>query len=112
MTCLFFELSRRADVVKKLQEEIDDYDKEFDVPSFTTLSKLDYLTACINETLRLYPAVPSGVQRMTPPEGLQYGETFIPGNTVVQIPTYTVHRGKSKCFTFTTPYTWLLNTDP
>lgn len=32
---------------------------------------------------------------MTPPEGLRYGETFIPGNTVVQIPTYTVHRGRS-----------------
>lgn len=30
---------------------------------------------------------------MTPPEGLQVDETFIPGNTIVQVPTYTLQRG-------------------
>ena len=33
---------------------------------------------------------------MTPPEGLQLKETYIPGDTIVQIPTYTLHRGETK----------------
>lgn len=59
-----------------------------------SLSKMKYLQACIDESLRLHPPVPSGLQRMTPREGLQIGETFIPGDTIVQIPTYTLYRGK------------------
>lgn len=58
------------------------------------LSKLKYLQAVVDESMRLHPAVPSGVQRITPPEGMMIGETFIPGNTIVQIPTYTVARGQ------------------
>lgn len=80
-------------MVKNLQTEIDQYFEENEGVSFAGLSKLEYLQGCINETLRLYPAVPSGVQRMTPPEGLQVDETFIPGNTIVQVPTYTLQRG-------------------
>lgn len=60
------------------------------------LTKLEYLTACINESLRLHPVVPSGVQRITPPQGLQIGTTFVPGETIVQVPTYTLHRGKGE----------------
>ena len=32
---------------------------------------------------------------MTPPEGLQAGKYFIPGNTIVQNPTHTMFRGMS-----------------
>ncbi|KAJ3483928.1 hypothetical protein NLG97_g7187 [Lecanicillium saksenae] len=92
MEDLFYELSVNRDVQKKLQEEVDAYFAENNEPDPTLLAKLDYLQACINETLRLWPPVPSGTQRVTPPEGLQVGDAFIPGNTIVQVPTYTVHR--------------------
>lgn len=38
---------------------------------------------------------------MTPPEGIEVDGTFIPGGTIVQVPTYTMFRGKSQfgeCF--------------
>lgn len=92
LTCLFFELAQNPTVLTKLQEEVDAYFAENEEPSATTLSKLNYVNACINESLRLHPPVPSGVQRMTPPEGLQLGDTMIPGNTIVQVPTYTLQR--------------------
>ncbi|GJC83080.1 cytochrome P450 monooxygenase FCK2 [Colletotrichum liriopes] len=94
LTCLFFELAQRPEVHSRLREEIDSYFAQNEEPEHSSLSKLSYLQACIDETLRLHPPVPSGVQRMTPPEGMEIDGTFIPGNTIVQVPTYTMFRGK------------------
>jgi cytochrome P450 len=63
----------------------------------TDLEKLNkecpLLNACINETLRLWPPVASGLQRTTPSEGLTLANgTFIPGNTVISTQTYVMHR--------------------
>lgn len=60
----------------------------------TSLSNLIHLNAVIDESLRLHPPVPSGLQRVTPPQGLMVGGTFIPGNTIVQVPMHTIQRGK------------------
>lgn len=77
----------------KLQEEVDEYFKTNAEVDSISLSKLKYLEAVIDEALRLHPAVPSGLQRLTPATGLMVGETFIPGNTIVQIPMHTLFRG-------------------
>lgn len=83
---------------KTLQKEIDDFfaaevtSDDFDT---SALGKLRYLQACIDESLRLFPPVMSGLQRQTPPQGIRIGERFIPGNTIVQTPTYTMCRGES-----------------
>ncbi|CEJ93656.1 hypothetical protein VHEMI09232 [[Torrubiella] hemipterigena] len=92
LTCLFYELSRNQEVVEKLQAEVDEFHRDNTDINAVGLAKLEYLQACINEALRLYPPVPSGVQRMTPPQGLQINDAFIPGNTIVQVPTYTLQR--------------------
>ncbi|KAK1450111.1 cytochrome P450 [Colletotrichum melonis] len=96
LTCLFFELAQKPDVYQRLREEIDDYFAQNEEPEHSALSKLPYLQACIDETLRLHPPVPSGVQRMTPPEGIDIDGTFIPGDTIIQVPTHTMFRGKSQ----------------
>lgn len=93
LTSLFFELARDQTQVDSLRAEIDDYFGKTGQIDHISLSKLTHLDAVINETMRLHPAVPSGVQRVTPPEGLQIGETFIPGNTIVQVPMHTLFRG-------------------
>ncbi|KAL4867807.1 hypothetical protein BDV12DRAFT_209525 [Aspergillus spectabilis] len=88
LTNLFFHLAVEPTWQKKLQEELDglsDLSQE-------RLTGIKTLEALINETLRLHPAVPSGTQRLTPPEGLQIGERYIPGNVMVCIPTHTLFR--------------------
>jgi cytochrome P450 family 628 len=94
LSYLFLELATRPDVAKKLQKELDVLFHENPEPDANALSRLEYLQACINEGLRIMPVVPSGPQRMTPPEGLHISDNlFVPGDTIVQVPTYTLHRG-------------------
>ncbi|KAH8734278.1 benzoate 4-monooxygenase cytochrome P450 [Ilyonectria robusta] len=90
LTCLFFLLATNKSACHKLQEEIDEFFATFYEPNHSSLPRLKYLQACIDETLRLFPVVPSGLQRMTPASGLQIADIFIPGNTIVTVPAYTL----------------------
>ncbi|KAK1993409.1 benzoate 4-monooxygenase cytochrome P450 [Colletotrichum falcatum] len=92
LTCLFMELARHPREYEKLQKEVDEYFQHHDKPEHVALSKLRYLQACIDESLRLHPPVPSGVQRMTPAEGLQVDDVWLPGDTIVFVPSYTQFR--------------------
>ncbi|KAM3514035.1 hypothetical protein MY11210_002352, partial [Beauveria gryllotalpidicola] len=91
---LFYELSINPDAQRKLQQEIDANPDGIDECDPARLAKLGYLQACIDETLRLWPPVASGTQRMTPPEGLQVGDALLPGNVIVQVPAAIMHRNK------------------
>ena len=45
--------------------------------------------------MRLHASVTIGGSRMTPREGLQVGDLFIPGNVNMFIPPHALHLGKS-----------------
>ncbi|KAG6017486.1 hypothetical protein E4U54_006934 [Claviceps lovelessii] len=92
LSSLFFLLSKNKAECVKLQQEIDTFFPGTAELDQSKLSKMKFLQGCINEALRLLPPVPSGLQRMTPPEGLMIGDKFIPGETIVTIPSYTQYR--------------------
>ncbi|KAL9113550.1 MAG: hypothetical protein Q9227_002288 [Pyrenula ochraceoflavens] len=59
----FMELARHPKVVEKLRREINErLGPDGQPPSYTDLKEMKYLTYIINETLRLYPAVPYNVR--------------------------------------------------
>ncbi|OJD29609.1 cytochrome p450 [Diplodia corticola] len=62
--------------------------------SFRSLATCRYLDHVINETLRLKPPAIEGLVRETPAAGITLPSdgTFIPGGTVVSVPTWTLHR--------------------
>lgn len=90
------ELARHPDQLQKLREELTPYvlDSNIDILHHN-IAKLDHLNGIIYETLRLYPPVPTALQRRTPPEGLEIGRVYIPGNMTVWCPQYAI--GRSKC---------------
>lgn len=75
----------RAEIDPLPRTETGDY-------NYSDLSNLKHLNGVINETLRLFPPVPTSLPRLTPPEGLHIDGTFIPGNTTVICPQYVIGR--------------------
>ncbi|KAI5120324.1 hypothetical protein M0805_000384 [Coniferiporia weirii] len=96
MSGLFFYLLSNLDVLARLRKELDDAFPlgEGDPFDFTKLAELPYLNAVINETLRLQPPVPTGLQR-APAIGKgskQVGHHAIPEGTALNLPPYVYHR--------------------
>ncbi|BCR84059.1 cytochrome P450 [Aspergillus chevalieri] len=87
MTHLFFHLARNKKLTEELQRQLDALSNHND----DSLAELDLLDAIIHESLRLHPAVPSGVQRLTPAEGItvdprafDHPDEFIPKRWTTQ----------------------------
>ncbi|KAH8705884.1 putative benzoate 4-monooxygenase cytochrome P450 [Talaromyces proteolyticus] len=93
LTNLFYELANSPEFTARLQSEIDTLIE----PTYREMAQLTLLNAAIDETLRLHPALPSGMQRVTPPQGVRVGDVYIPGDCLVQIPLYTLFRDE-RCF--------------
>ncbi|KAK8084318.1 hypothetical protein PG997_005589 [Apiospora hydei] len=73
LTGLFYHLVKAPKVVARLRDEIDGLAAQGDqaLTKNASLAKLRYLQACIDESLRLLPVVPTRLQRMTPPRELR-----------------------------------------
>ncbi|KAL2383013.1 hypothetical protein RJZ90_002898 [Blastomyces dermatitidis] len=95
LTSLIYILATHPDKQTLLQQELDTLLTGIADISYQKLSvpnNAPMLEGVILETLRLYPGTPGGMQRMTPPEGARIAGRWIPGNTLVSTPTYTLHR--------------------
>ncbi|KAF2745906.1 putative P450 monooxygenase [Sporormia fimetaria CBS 119925] len=89
---MFYHLAQEPNLVAELRKELDSLLGEDGKVDHSKLQNAKLLSGCIDETLRLHPPVPSGLYRSVPPQGLTIGDTYIPGNTVVQIHLYTMGR--------------------
>ncbi|TFK74517.1 cytochrome P450 [Pluteus cervinus] len=102
LSYFFWELSRRPDIVKKLQAELDEAMRtRHDIPSSTHLQALPYLNAFVKEGLRLYSAAPSLLERVVPDSisrNSTSGELFdlmgygLPPGTIVSTQAWSMHR--------------------
>lgn len=113
----FWELSRRPDIQEKLRAELRSLDKpldypvrtssieEFELPDAKTVDQLTMLDAVLQETLRLWVAVPGGQPRVTPsPSCSLAGYDNIPPGVRVQSSGFAIHKDPG---VFPSPDEWL-----
>ncbi len=93
LTFLFYELAKHPEEVIKLRDELRLLTKNGEW-SDNDVKNAPHLNGAINESLRMSPPVPSGVQRLTPKEGMQVGDVFVPGNVNFWVPMYPMGRGE------------------
>ncbi|KAM6510175.1 hypothetical protein FALCPG4_017800 [Fusarium falciforme] len=93
LTNALFFLTRYPTCYRKLQAAVQaQFPKGVKDWTYEKTKSIPYLEYVIHETLRLKPSAPGGLSRLTPPQGLQIDEVFIPGDTIVSVPTYTIQR--------------------
>ncbi|KAI0307004.1 cytochrome P450 [Multifurca ochricompacta] len=104
LSYLFWELSRRPNIAKNLQAELDAAIPDCKTfPDISVLQDLPYLTAFIKEGLRLYGAVPSLLERVVPcssekttiPEAFDLMGFALPPGTIVGTQAWSMHRDPS-----------------
>ncbi|KAL1595171.1 hypothetical protein SLS60_009859 [Paraconiothyrium brasiliense] len=92
---LTYHLHQRPEKLARLKKEVRDAFTSIEDMTMTKLSQLEYLNACIEEGLRIYPPVPGTIPRETPNAGANVAGRWIPGGTIVSIAHYAAYHSAS-----------------
>lgn len=79
-------LLRNPSKLAKLQDEIRSAFAREDDITFAAVGKLPYLLCVINESLRIHPALPAGINRTVPVGGAVIDGRFVAERTILQVP--------------------------
>jgi cytochrome P450 len=92
MTAILTQLLQNQEALTKLVTEVRaNYESEKDI-NITSVAKLEYLTAVIQEGIRMGPPVAVALPRITPGEGAHICGQHVPGNTFVSVNQYPTFR--------------------
>ncbi|PIA97616.1 Cytochrome P450 52E1 [Cercospora beticola] len=101
LTNIFFVVSRRPDIWRALQEEINQALPDGQRPNSDQLKQLKYLRALVNESLRLHPVIPGNTRQALEDTVLPSGggpdgtaPVFIPKGEMVRFNTFAMQRRK------------------
>ena len=93
LAATFFHLSRNPATLQRLTQVVRGaFASGSDIRSGVMMRDLAYLRACIDEALRLNPAVPIALWReVAAPEGISIDGAFVPNGTEIGASLYTIH---------------------
>ncbi|OJZ84538.1 hypothetical protein ASPFODRAFT_48592 [Aspergillus luchuensis CBS 106.47] len=95
LTAIFYYLAHNPAILARLSAEIRAVFPTLEaIVAGPDLSQMAYLHACIDETMRICPSVPTDLPREVLPGGLRVGEWHFPAGTVVAVPTYALHHSE------------------
>ncbi|KAI2628416.1 putative cytochrome P450 monooxygenase [Xylaria nigripes] len=78
-------LTSYPEMLKKLEQEVRTAFKSDDQITLTSVGDLSYMLACLNEALRCYPPIASGLPRYVPQGGAMIDGKFVPQDTIVSV---------------------------
>ena len=91
-----YNLLKHPHILAKLREEIDQaLDPEEVVAPYDSVKNLPYLRAVLDESLRYRAPTPQNLGRVTPPEGLQICDQYIPGGVSVSVSAHVMHNNEA-----------------
>ncbi|KAI8363691.1 cytochrome P450 [Mortierella sp. GBAus27b] len=93
LTFMCYNLGKHPDVMERVRQEIFEVVGRERKPDHEDIKKLKFLKQVINETLRLYPAVPFNIKTCLEDDVLPNGY-FIPKGSLVVHSSYVTHRMK------------------
>jgi len=98
LTWLLYELCKHPEYKQELIREIDNYWSNHETPTYKTFNELPFMTRCLTETLRLWPALANGTYRELESDetihGIDGTSVNVPKGTYCQIINWTRHRNK------------------
>ena len=103
LTAVIFYLLRNPAALQKLTTEIrSQFSDVEEIVSGPRLNELNYLKCCIDEAMRLAPAVPGALRREVT-EGFEIDGVYLPEGTEVGTPCYSIHR-HPECYRYPNSY--------
>ncbi|KAJ5682730.1 hypothetical protein N7462_005895 [Penicillium macrosclerotiorum] len=113
MQALFYWLIRSPQHLHRLREELDAAQTRGElspIVQYNEAQKLTFLQACIKETYRFQPGVPSCLPRVVPQGGMTIGGTYFAEGVILSVNPWIFHRNPAlfgeDCDTFN-PDRWL-----
>lgn len=92
MTFALYNTYANQNALKRVQEEIDATSSAEERLTLRQCESMPFLSAIIQETLRLYSASPAIFPRVVPHQGVVVGSHAIPGGASIATQPYSVHR--------------------
>ena len=87
----FYHVLTNPGVHQRLVDEIrSTFTEEKDI-DYESVKKCRYMSAVLDESLRIYPPVPTSMQRMVPGDGEMIEGQWVPGGTLVGVAHWYVH---------------------
>ncbi|KAK3703562.1 hypothetical protein LTR37_014409 [Vermiconidia calcicola] len=92
---LTFYLLQDPVAMEKLKKEVRSEISSLRDVTFEALARLKYTQTCLTEALRLYPPVPEGLRRRTPPGGVTICGKAVPGDVTVGVHHMATYRSSA-----------------
>lgn len=116
LSFLYYELASHPEVQQRLIEELKDYNggefiasDDYHPQDYLKIENLPFMNAVIDETFRVFPAIPGQEPRVAPKKGMiwrgsqETPKCVVPGGTVITMQPWSLHRNPK---VFTDPNHW------
>ncbi|KAI2643135.1 putative cytochrome P450 monooxygenase [Xylaria nigripes] len=88
-------LTMNPEILQKVTQEVRSTFKSDDEITLLSVSRLTYMLACLNESLRCYPPVTTGLPRHVPQGGTMIDGNFVPQGTIVSVFQWAVNHDEN-----------------